>query len=74
MFKLVSDHDGHWFILPARMAEQWSAWSEFAERHPDDARGWDVPDYARHVDGPHAFTFDSYVTNAGECGHAMRMK
>ena len=64
MFRLVSDNDSHWFIIPVDKSKAWTAWREIGERDPEDAEGWDVPEWARHVDGPHAFVFDVWGLRA----------
>ena len=47
-FALVSDNDGHWYVVPVARLSEWNTWCEIPS---DDERAWDAPDYARRVGG-----------------------
>lgn len=50
---LAHDNSGHDYVVPVERKEEWFAWLEIPE---DDERSWDVPEYARQVDGRLTFT------------------
>lgn len=49
---LVSDGDGHWYVVPATHREQWDDWID----SEDYINGID-PEFATPVDGPSSVTF-----------------
>lgn len=50
---LAGDNSGHEYVVPVGRKEEWFAWLEIPE---DDERSWDVPEYAKQVDGGLTFT------------------
>lgn len=52
---LDQDNACHWFLIPEDMREQWQ---EFSSLDEDDESLWEVPHYARRLDGhPSQVTF-----------------
>ena len=47
-FFVSSDASGHDYLVPVDRYTEWWAWRDISE---DDERSWDVPDYAKHIDG-----------------------
>lgn len=47
-FVQVRDESSHRYYIPFDRLEHWWEWSEIDE---DDPASWDVPDYARRIDG-----------------------
>ncbi len=47
-FFLDADNSGHWYVVPVSRRIEWETWSQLDE---DDEASWDVPDYARRVNG-----------------------
>jgi len=45
---IVSDNSGHSYIIPVGYLNDWNAFCELDE---DDERGWNVPDWAKRIDG-----------------------
>ncbi len=50
-YRLVTDADSHWYVIPANKLTDWNEWSEITETNPDDERGWDAPAYASPIGG-----------------------
>ena len=51
-FRLESDGDGHWYLIPPEKQSEWSTWM--------DSKDFELgvePDWARRIDGPHRLTF-----------------
>jgi hypothetical protein len=42
------DQSSHEYLVPYDKLEEWRAWTEIPE---DDERSWDVPKYAKELDG-----------------------
>lgn len=57
--KLVTDDDGHWYIIPAIMEDAFTEWLNDLDLDDFD----DVPTFCRCIDGPHVLTFDDYDAN-----------
>ncbi|MEM9745041.1 MAG: hypothetical protein AAF918_20375 [Pseudomonadota bacterium] len=53
-FMMVQDNSCHWYLIPAEYLE---AWDDFLDIPEDDERSWNVPDWAREIDGPHLTVF-----------------
>jgi crotonobetainyl-CoA:carnitine CoA-transferase CaiB-like acyl-CoA transferase len=45
---LVTDNDGHWYVIPTQDEQQWQ---EFCQIPSDDERSWDAPKFALAVGG-----------------------
>lgn len=43
-----SDDGGHHYIVPVAKAREWSDWIDLPE---DDEAGWEVPEWAKRIDG-----------------------
>jgi hypothetical protein len=47
---LDQDNSSHWYVVPVARQEEWDAWCNLDE---DDERAWEVPSWARPVNGSH---------------------
>lgn len=56
--KLVQDESCHWYIIPAAKDKEWEDFRNIPE---DDERSWDVPEFAKRIDGPHRLLFKEWV-------------
>ena len=56
-WQLVQDNDSHWYVIPFTCRAEWAAFCDIPE---DDERGWDVPEWATRVDGPHVVVFGDW--------------
>lgn len=52
-FRIVSDNSGHDYYIPVDKTEEWRRFSEIDE---DDPASWDVPLFAKRIDGRFTFT------------------
>lgn len=51
---LGHDDSAHTYLVPAEHRDGWYAWvDQLSSDEPD----WEVPPYARRIDGPHRLTF-----------------
>lgn len=50
---LVGDDSGHKYVIPEEKADDWSAFMDLPE---DDPASWDVPEWAKRVEGKFTFT------------------
>jgi hypothetical protein len=48
-----SDNSGHEYYVPISKRDDFQAWAELPE---DDEAGWEVPEYAKRIDGRFTFT------------------
>ena len=56
---LVTDNDGHWYVIPAQNEAEWSHWCAIPA---DDERSWQPPDFAMAVGGsPSLVTFSDPI-------------
>lgn len=56
-YRLVSDNDGHWYLIPENRDEEWN---HFCELSPDDEASWTPPSWANAIDGsPSNVTFSN---------------
>lgn len=56
---LTQDDDGHWFVIPANMKDEWYLWKERFYNHNSNE---DVPDWADAVGGsPSLVEFENYI-------------
>jgi len=46
-YRLVSDNDGHHYVIPSDLADEWEAWAAIDS---DDERAWTPPQFAVEVD------------------------
>lgn len=53
-FFLAQDDDSHWYLVPEQNRAEWEAWTNISK---DDPASWNVPDFAKSIDGPHTLTF-----------------
>lgn len=54
-FFFDQDNDSHWYLVPVDRRAEWDAWRAIPE---GDERGWEVPDFAKRMDGgPEFYTF-----------------
>lgn len=54
-YHLSQDNDGHWFVVPVSMREEWLAWLDIPS---EDERAWTAPAFAHQVGGsPSLVTF-----------------
>jgi len=44
----VGDNSGHSYVIPFAEINDWYEWLEIDD---DDERAWDVPEYAKQIDG-----------------------
>ena len=51
-FRLVTDGDGHWYLIPNDRENDWDEW-----RDSDDHATGIPPDWAVGIDGPGSVTF-----------------
>ncbi len=55
---LVSDNDGHWYVIPAKQITSFAGWLMI---DPDDEASWSHPHYAEPVGGsPSLVRFKEY--------------
>jgi hypothetical protein len=47
-FFLDCDNSGHWYVVHADKRSEWVTWCSYDD---GDERGWDVPVFARRVNG-----------------------
>jgi hypothetical protein len=47
------DNSGHEYAVPVEKRAEWDAWSCLPDA---DERGWEVPEYAKGIDGFFTFT------------------
>lgn len=52
-FIIVGDNSGHDYVIPLDKQDNWSAFMSIDE---DDPTAWDVPKWARRINGPWTFT------------------
>jgi hypothetical protein len=52
-YKLVSDNSGHDYVIPVEKSDDWY---KFMDLDEDDPASWDVPEWARMVEGGLTFT------------------
>lgn len=50
---LGHDNSGHDYVVPVSRRDEWFRWLEIPE---DDERSWEVPEYAKRIDGRLTFT------------------
>lgn len=48
-FYLVSDDDGHWYVIPSSKEGAWREWRDIPS---DDERAWEPPEFAEYINGP----------------------
>lgn len=53
-FFLDQDSSCHWYLIPLEKAGEWS---EFMDIPDDDERSWQVPEWAKMIDGYSSITF-----------------
>jgi hypothetical protein len=51
---LVQDNSCHWYVIPEDKKDEWDTFCDLPE---DDEASWEVPEFARDVDGPHSVAF-----------------
>lgn len=56
-FIFVQDNDCHWYIIPLSKKPEWDRWRNIPG---DDEKSWDLPTFAKEVDGPHRVAFRNY--------------
>lgn len=52
-FEIVSDNSGHKYLIPI---ERYNDWASFEMLDEDDEASWDVPDFAKRIEGRLTFT------------------
>lgn len=56
---LDQDQSCHWYLVPLENSQEWEDWLEIDE---DDEKSWEVPGFARRLDGdPARVTFSDPV-------------
>jgi hypothetical protein len=53
---LTTDNDCHWYLIPTEKYDQWNTWLE----SEDEETCWNVPSFAKAVDGPHSIIIHEY--------------
>jgi hypothetical protein len=51
---LGQDQSCHWYLIPVMYKDAWIEWCDIPE---SDERSWDVPFFAKEIDGYHSLTF-----------------
>jgi len=51
---LEQDNDDHWYLIPSHKKDAWRTFMDIPE---DDERSWEVPKFARLIDGYGTLTF-----------------
>lgn len=60
-FVLVTDNDGHWYVVPVTDLKKWEAFLAIPGTDEDGCDGCDVPAFAQHVGGaPSLIKFTTY--------------
>lgn len=52
---LDTNQDSHWYLIPVVMRADWEA---FLILDAEDEHSWNVPQYAREIDGPNQIEFE----------------
>lgn len=52
-YRLEYDESGHRYVIPVDREDEWDAWHELPSSDP---RSWEVPDFAKRVEGDLTFT------------------
>ena len=54
-YRIVSDDDGHHFVIPEGCLDEWNSWLRFVIQNPD----FNQPEWAHEVGGcPNQVTFE----------------
>lgn len=59
-FFLSHDEDDHWYLIPVENFDEWQDWINLSTRdwaEDDDRPDWEVPEYAKLIDGPQVLSF-----------------
>ena len=59
-FLLVNDDDGHWYIISEEKKQEFDAWLEIVYSGDMDNEGYNQPEWAKPVDGPHSILIHSF--------------
>ncbi len=66
MFRLQSDDDGHWYVVPTAKSQEWSDWLEadtaYWKNLSDDTQidAPEFPAWAVRIDSPYTIVFPAY--------------
>lgn len=53
------DDSSHWYLIDVKYRKQWEKWLEALEEDPDNPNNWDIPKFAKRINGPNAITFSN---------------